>query len=327
MVFILRIFFPSLPRCSRQATFHAIEQYLCNHAAVLSAVVSEKLTTIDISPEVTNSGEQLLQILFCLEFLCQNNSYHSSSSQDALHVTGFEQTLFSIHGVRELLLLFLHHSLLSMDQSSIQRALLGARFLYPVDSLYFSLFLLRWTAGRLHSMEATCAAQLVSGATYAAITACLDSPRRASRAFITTSIGERGLTLPLKFLLSNPSIRSFFVQEMKDTDKTFEVQMEFGSVVLMIDGHQVKCCPAQALLLLMFEERDQLLENEFFARSPLPPSNTHQILKTLPCIHKHGVIELPSLLTDLELESIFSIHLFRKETKENEDPLINQETL
>ena len=94
---------------------------------------------------------------------------------------------------------------------------------------------------------------------------------------------------------------------------------------------EIHCCPAQAKLLLLFEE-DTISMNQLIALSPFQPSVTRLILQSLTCcestdemirlVISKETIHLPSLASPPSLQSLASLLSPSIET----DSLIDDET-
>lgn len=86
--------------------------------------------------------------------------------------------------------------------------------------------------------------------------------------------------------------------------------------MLTINDVEIHCCPAQAKLLLLFEE-DTMSMNQLIASSPFQPSVTRCILQSLTCCESNEetirlkipkeTLTLPSLVSSPSLQSLASL--------------------
>ena len=235
--------------------------------------------------------------------------------------------LLAVPKLQQAALLHLHSSLLSHDHTTAASTATFLRVFPPLDSLYYSLFLLRWTARRCDAvLETRLAGQLVKPTTLSCIQTALCSSC-VHRSLITPFLGDAAFTLSLDRVASNPLLHSFFAQFAQDElTKAFEVQTELGRVELELDGHRVVCCPAQAIVLLLFSHTQRMSLNELVCSSPFSAATTQRIVTSLLCCSfKGGYVELPVLKRDVELPSLFVLPLSEVDKEKEKERLLSQQ--
>lgn len=232
--------------------------------------------------------------------------------------------LLAVPKLARTLLLHLHHCLLTHDTVAAMAASNILRVFPPLDCLYYSLFLLRWTSRCCDAaLETAVAVQLVKPVTLSSIQTALCSSC-VHRSLLTPFLGDAAFTLSLDRVANDALLRPFFAQFAQDQlTKTFEVQTELGLVELELEGHRVACCPAQAILLLFFAHTQRISLNELVCRSPFSAATTKRIVASLSCcVSKDGYVELPPLMRDIELPSLLVLPLNETGQEKEEERLL-----
>ena len=261
------------------------------------------------------------------------------------------QQLCAIPHISTVLLLDLHHSLLLHDASLADSIASALRSFPSVDSLYYALFLLRWSCGFCEfpssyesnesnnpnnpnkssesstaSLELRVASLLVKPTTLSSIQTVLCSTT-IHRSLLTPFLGDPSFILSLEAVSDSPLLQRCLSALCKDqTTRSYELQSELGRVTLVLDGHSVWCCPAQAILLLLFSERDHVSMDELISKSPYQPSTTRRIVDSLSCCTREGEkVMLPTLKKDIVLPSLFALPLHVIQNEKQEERLLSKQ--
>lgn len=315
--------------------------------ALCNAVDVETMTTCSVDATVLRVAESVLALVKLV--------LHDFS-RDA-------QQLCAIPHISTVLLLDLHHSLLLHDASLADSIASALRSFPSVDSLYYALFLLRWSCGfcefddpnklnelsKLNdpnetnefnelnkrnkpsesstaSLELRVASLLVKPTTLSSIQTVLCSTT-IHRSLLTPFLGDPSFILSLEAVSDSPLLQRRLSSLCKDqTTRSYELQSELGRVTLVLDGHSVWCCPAQAILLLLFSERDHVSMDELISKSPYQPSTTRRIVDSLSCCTREGEkVVLPTLKKDIVLPSLFALPLHVIQNEKQEERLLSKQ--
>lgn len=303
--------------------------------ALCSTVDIETMTTCSVDAAVLRVAESVLALVKLV--------LHDFS-RDA-------QQLCAIPHISTVLLLDLHHSLL-LHNASLADSIASALRSFPsVDSLYYALFLLRWSCGFCEfpssyesnesnnpnnpnkssesstaSLELRVASLLVKPTTLSSIQTVLCSTT-IHRSLLTPFLGDPSFILSLEAVSDSPLLQRRLSSLCKDqTTRSYELQSELGRVTLVLDGHSVWCCPAQAILLLLFSERDHVSMDELISKSPYQPSTTRRIVDSLSCCTREGEkVVLPTLKKDIVLPSLFALPLHVIQNEKQEERLLSKQ--
>lgn len=303
--------------------------------ALCSTVDIETMTTCSVDAAVLRVAESVLALVKLV--------LHDFS-RDA-------QQLCAIPHISTVLLLDLHHSLLLHDASLADSIASALRSFPSVDSLYYALFLLRWSCGFCEfpssyesnesnnpnnpnkssesstaSLELRVASLLVKPTTLSSIQTVLCSTT-IHRSLLTPFLGDPSFILSLEAVSDSPLLQRRLSSLCKDqTTRSYELQSELGRVTLVLDGHSVWCCPAQAILLLLFSERDHVSMDELISKSPYQPSTTRRIVDSLSCCTREGEkVVLPTLKKDIVLPSLFALPLHVIQNEKQEERLLSKQ--
>ena len=323
----LRLLFPL---CDEQERVCILDSVMGHITALCKSVDVETVTTCSVDTTVLHVADTVFALVrlvlhdFCMDV----------------------QQLCAIPTISTVLLLNLHHSLLLHDASLADSIASSLRSFPSVDSLYYSLFLLRWSSGSCEfddpndpnkpnkssgsstaSLELRVASLLVKPTTLSSIQTVLCSTT-IHRSLLTPFLGDPSFILSVEAVSDNPLIQRFLSPFCKDqSTRSYELQSELGHVTLMLDGNSVQCCPAQAILLLLFSERECVSMDELISKSPYQPSTTKRIVDSLFCCTCKGDrVVLPTLKKDLVLPSllVLPLHVIQNE-KQGERLLSKQE--
>lgn len=303
--------------------------------ALCNAVDVETMTTCSVDATVLRVAESVLALVKLV--------LHDFS-RDA-------QQLCAIPHISTVLLLDLHHSLL-LHNASLAASIASALRSFPsVDSLYYALFLLRWSCGFCEfpssyesnesnnpnnpnkssesstaSLELRVASLLVKPTTLSSIQTVLCSTT-IHRSLLTPFLGDPSFILSLEAVSDSPLLQRRLSSLCKDqTTRSYELQSELGRVTLVLDGHSVRCCPAQTILLLLFSERDHVSMDELISKSPYQPSTTRRIVDSLSCCTREGEkVVLPTLKKDIVLPSLFALPLHVIQNEKQEERLLSKQ--
>ena len=303
--------------------------------ALCSTVDIETMTTCSVDAAVLRVAESVLALVKLV--------LHDFS-RDA-------QQLCAIPHISTVLLLDLHHSLLLHDASLADSIASALRSFPSVDSLYYALFLLRWSCGFCEfpssyesnesnnpnnpnkssesstaSLELRVASLLVKPTTLSSIQTVLCSTT-IHRSLLTPFLGDPSFILSLEAVSDSPLLQRRLSALCKDqSTRSYELQSELGRVTLVLDGHSVRCCPAQAILLLLFSERDHVSMDELISKSPYQPSTTRRIVDSLSCCTREGEkVVLPTLKKDIVLPSLFALPLHVIQNEKQEERLLSKQ--
>lgn len=238
---------------------------------------------------------------------------------------GFDlSSLLTLTNMELYIQLTLHHALLQECTShwvELSVSLLG--MFSQIDTLYYKLFLLRWNSGCSHAIELSIASRLCSTTTVSNIQSILDNPILVNESLVTPFIGNAKYILPITKLEDYSYLRKF---SKKSEHRSFYVHTQLGSCCLQVDGFSIYCCPAQLLILLMFEKANKLRMHTIISQSPFDPDTTQQIVKSLTCCSVGLLyVTLPEQTHDVQLPSLLSIQLGTVEKDETPNGLFDSQ--
>lgn len=235
---------------------------------------------------------------------------------------GFQQISFfpidSLLTIPHLVLyihLTFHHAMICQEKQWFSLAAQLLHLFKHIDFTYYQLFLIRWNSHSIqHTLELTFAKELCSTPFFANIQTILSSGAFVNESLITPYIGNYNYILPLESLSSYPLLKKYIKQ---DENKSFSIQTQLGRCCLEVNNHTIYCCPAQLLILLLFQHSNQVSINEIISRSPFQPSITRHILQSLTCCDR-GLfyVSIQSISSDITLPSLLEVELVEEKKEE-----------
>ena len=238
-----------------------------------------EITQISIDPQIVELGKKILGFL-----------------SNSLQFDDFDiRPIAAIPKIEAILQLTMHSLLCENKSIPVLEYSTAFCSLLSNDTIYMKLFLLRWSFIDLNvELELHFVGSPLAASTCAAIKTLLIRRWNVNRRLFASFVGEE----------------EFVVKEKEEESRVYEVQSEFGRVELEVEGKSIRCCPAQAMLLMLFDRKQRIEWDEMNELSPFKEETTRRIVSSLTCceVDTKGIrFVTPS--EDVELPFIFRISL------------------
>lgn len=332
---------PSLSKSFIQSFILSLTEFLWK---LCSPIEIPEISTISIDPQIVETGKKVLEFISnLLQF----------GDLDIRPITGIPK-------LEEILQLTMHSLLCENESILVLRYVEAFRSLLSNDPIYMKLFLVRWSFVDLNvELELRFVGSPLSASTCAAIKTLLIRRGRVNRRLFSSFVGEEEFVVPANQLQSkirdqmenqNQSENQEQKQKAKQKQKQkqnqkqdqekenekgdqkqnqesliYELQSEFGRVELEVEGKSIRCCPAQAMLLMLFDQKEWIAWSELIEASPFNEQTTKRVVDSLTCceVDANGV-RFVAPREDVELPSLFRISLDARKKEEVDRSLFNE---
>ena len=273
-----------------------------------------EITQISVDPQIVETGKKILEFL-----------------SNSLQFDDFDiRPIAAIPKIEEILQLTMHSLLLVGENASIPVLRYAAAFrsLLSNDAIYMKLFLIRWSFVDLNvELELHFVGSPLAASTCAAIKTLLIRRGRVNQRLFSSFVGEEEFRIP-----ANEAIKQGEEEEANNKNESkeescmYEMQSEFGRVELEVDGERIiRCCPAQAMILMLFDSNQRIGWSELNERSPFKEETTKRIVDSLTCCEADADgIRFVTPQEDMELPCLFRISLGATKKEEMHNSLFDE---
>ena len=267
-----------------------------------------EITQISVDPQIVETGKKILEFL-----------------SNSLQFDDFDiRPIAAIPKIEEILQLTMHSLLLVGENASIPVLRYAAAFrsLLSNDTIYMKLFLIRWSFVDLNvELELHFVGSPLAASTCAAIKTLLIRRGRVNQRLFSSFVGEEEFRIP-----ASEAMKEKEAEESKEESCVYEMQSEFGRVELEVDGDKIiRCCPAQAMILMLFDSNQRIGWSELNERSPFKEETTKRIVDSLTCCEADANgIRFVTPREDVELPCLFRISLGATKKEEMHNSLFDE---
>ena len=302
------------PSVSRFTRFEALS-FPQFHSFTRSFAHRILLEFVRSHPQIVETGKKILEFL-----------------SNSLQFDDFDiRPIAAIPKIEEILQLTMHSLLLVGENASIPVLRYAAAFrsLLSNDTIYMKLFLIRWSFVDLNvELELHFLGSPLAASTCAAIKTLLIHRGRVNQRLFSSFVGEEEFRIPAnEAMKQQQEEESNNKNESKEEEsRVYEMQSEFGRVELEVDGDKIiRCCPAQAMILMLFDSNQRIGWNELNERSPFKEETTKRIVDSLTCceVDTNG-IRFVTPREDVELPCLFRISLGATKKEEMHKSLFDE---
>lgn len=261
---------------------------------VCASLTIPELSQISVPPLIEQTGVKILSIL-----------------ESALILNKIDvRPISSIPNFEEILQLTMHSFLAKKAKDLVFRYSDTFRYFISMDAMYMKLFLLRWSFTQFDSdLELHLLSPPLTASTCAAIKTLLIHPGLVNRSLFTPFLGESIFVIP------------------KEGDELhqYEIQSEFGRVGLLVGEKEIRCCPAQAIILMLFNQKESLYMDWVYSQSPFDTETTNRVVESLTCCERKGnIIHFIEPAEDIQLPFLFRISLGSSPRIQNQESLLDE---
>ena len=268
-----------------------------------------EITKISVDPQIVETGNKILEFL-----------------SNSLQFDDFDiRPIVAIPKIEEILQLTMH-SLLCSENASIPVLRYAAAFrsLLSNDAIYMKLFLIRWSFVDLNvELELHLVGSPLAASTCAAIKTLLIRRGRVNRRLFSSFVGEEEFIIPANV---ETNVETREAKDNGEESRVYEMQSEFGRVELEVDRKRIiRCCPAQAMILMLFDSNQWIGWSELKRRSPFKEDTTKRIVESLTCCEADtNGIRFVTPQEDMELPFLFRISLGETKREEMHNSLLDE---